>query len=75
MMMGMALRCGIDDDGDGFTSWPHLPLAPHAGVVSWSWRPVPSRRVVWAMGALDGNHTGVRWHSVSLPDVVDIVSP
>jgi hypothetical protein len=22
----------VDDDGDGSTSWPHLPLAPHTGV-------------------------------------------
>jgi hypothetical protein len=73
--MGMVPCRGVDDDGDGSTSWPYLALAPHACVVSQSWCPVPSWRVVWATGTLDRNSTGVRWHSVGLPDAVGIVSP
>jgi hypothetical protein len=42
MMMRMVPRRDIDVDGDCSTSWPCLPLAPYAGVVSQSWHPIPS---------------------------------
>jgi hypothetical protein len=73
--MGMDPRRGIDDDQDSSMSWPYLPLAPHAGVVSRSWHPVPSHWVVWATGTPDGNCIGARWHSVGLPDAMDVVNP
>jgi hypothetical protein len=73
--MRTAPHRGVGDDGDGSTSWPHLPLAPHVGVISWSWRLVPSWWAVWATSALDENRTGVRWHSVGLPTTVDVVNP
>jgi hypothetical protein len=75
MTTGTAPHRGNDDDVDGSTSWPHLPLALHASVVSRLWRPVPSQRVVWATGALDGDRTEVRWHSVGLLGIVGVMCP
>jgi hypothetical protein len=42
MMMRMAPCRDIDVVGDCSTSWPCLPLAPYAGVVSRLWHPIPS---------------------------------
>jgi hypothetical protein len=64
----------IDDDGDGSTSRTCSPLAPHARVVSRSWRPILSWRAAWSTGTPDGSHTRVRQHSVGPPDVVGDVS-
>jgi hypothetical protein len=67
-------RRSVDDDGDGSTSWPYSPLAPHAGIISRSWRPIPSWRGAWSTGTPDESRTGVRQHSVGSPDPVGDVS-
>jgi len=37
----------VDGDGDGSTSGSCSPLVPCPGVISWSWRLIPSRRTAW----------------------------
>ena len=37
----------VDVNRDGSTSWPCSSLAPCAGVIYRSWRPIPSRRASW----------------------------
>ena len=50
----------IDDNGDDFMSWPYSSLALYVGVVSWSWRSIPSQQTVWLAETSAGGCTGSR---------------
>jgi hypothetical protein len=66
-------RCLVDDDGSGSISRPCSSLALHASVVSRSWHPIPSWRMVCSIGSLDGSHTGMRQHNSGPPGAIDDV--
>jgi hypothetical protein len=74
-MTRMAPRRDVDDDRDGSMSWPCLPLVPHVGIVSQSWRPIPSWCVTLSTDSPNRSHTGVRQHSASLPNAMGDVNP
>jgi hypothetical protein len=60
MMLGTASHHDVDGDGDGSMLWPCLLPVPHMGVVSRSWRPVPSCLVLWVMWAPGMAYHGYR---------------
>jgi hypothetical protein len=56
-------------------SLPCLLPAPHASVVSRSWRSIPSWHTVWSTDSPIKSRTGIRQHSASLLDTVGDVNP
>jgi hypothetical protein len=64
----------VDDDGNGSTSRPYSPLAPHVGIIRWLWHPILSWQAAWSTGTPDKSRMGVRQHSVGPPDAVGDVS-
>ena len=64
----------VDGNWDGSTSDACSPLMPCPGVISGSWRPIPSRRVTWRTSVLVSGHTGSRQHSDHTSVIVGDVS-
>jgi hypothetical protein len=49
----------VDNDGNGSTLRPCSPLAPHVGIIRWSWLPILSWRAAWSTGTPNRSRRGL----------------
>jgi hypothetical protein len=56
-------------------SRPCSSLVLQAGVVSQSWRSIPSWRTAWSTGSRDGSRTRIRQHSAVRPVLLVTCAP